>query len=89
MAVADGLADHAAQHFGFRQPVDIAERALSPAMNDPTTASRAIDVLHDLLRTLATRQLPTGPMCDEAARLGLVVPQYAFDDSLDLAVGEI
>ena len=38
--------------FGFRQLVDIAERALSPAINDPTTACQALDVLHDLLRLL-------------------------------------
>ena len=41
--------------FGFRQLVDIAERALSPSTNDPTTACQAVDVLHDLLR-LAVRQ---------------------------------
>jgi len=46
--------------FGFRQLTDIAERALSPAVNDPTTAVQAIDVLHDLLRALAMRPLPAG-----------------------------
>ena len=44
--------------FGFRQLVDIAERALSPSINDPTTACQAIDGLHDLLRRLCTRHLP-------------------------------
>ncbi len=43
--------------FAFRQLVDIAQRALSPAINDPTTAVQAIDVLHDLLRRLATRHV--------------------------------
>ena len=28
--------------FGFRQLVDIAEKALSPAVNDPTTAVQAL-----------------------------------------------
>ncbi len=36
--------------FGFRQLVDIAERALSPSTNDPMAACQAVDVLHDLLR---------------------------------------
>ena len=46
--------------FGFRQLVNIAERALSPATNDPTTACQALDMLHDLLRRLSVRYLPTG-----------------------------
>lgn len=46
--------------FGFRLLVDIAERALSPGVNDPTTATQALDRLHDLLRQLGTRSFPTG-----------------------------
>ena len=38
--------------FGFRQLVDIALRALSPSMNDPTTAAQAVERLHALLRLL-------------------------------------
>ncbi len=75
--------------FGLRQLVDIAERALSPAVNDPTTASQSIDGLHDLLRALASRQLPSGQWSDDTGILRLVVPQYGFPDFLDLAVGEI
>ena len=43
--------------FGLRQLVDIAERALSPGVNDPTTAVQVIDQVHDLLRRLVTRPL--------------------------------
>lgn len=75
--------------FAFRQLVDIAERALSPAVNDPTTAAQVIDVLHDLLRALATRTLPAGCWRDGTGRPRLIVPQYQFSDFLDLAVGEI
>lgn len=75
--------------FGLRQLVDIAERALSPAVNDPTTAAQSIDGLHDLLRALASRHLPSGRWCDDSGCLRLVVPQYGFPDFLDLAVGEI
>lgn len=97
--VPDGLWDHVALAsertteqdiaFGFRQLVDIAERALSPAVNDPTTACQAIDVMHDLLRRLATRPLPTGRHADGAGRLRLVVPQYAFADYVTVVVAEI
>lgn len=46
--------------FGFRQLVDIAIRALSPAVNDPTTAVQAIDRLSDLLVITGSRPDPTG-----------------------------
>lgn len=75
--------------FGFRQLTDIAERALSPAVNDPTTAVQAIDVLHDLLRALVTRPWPAGCWRDEDGQARLVVPQYELADFLELAVGEI
>ena len=39
--------------FAFRQLVDIAERALSPAVNDPTTAVQALDRIGDLVRRIA------------------------------------
>jgi len=38
--------------FGFRQLVDIGERALSPGVNDPTTAVQVLDRIHDLLGRL-------------------------------------
>jgi uncharacterized membrane protein len=75
--------------FGFRQLVDIAERALSPAVNDPTTACQALDVLHDLLRRLAIRHLPSGRLHGADGSLRLVIPQYAFGDFVDLAIREV
>lgn len=75
--------------FGFRQLVDIAERALSPAVNDPTTACQAVDVMHDLLRRIVTRGLPTGRYTDAEGRVGLVVPQYGAADYLDVALTEV
>ena len=44
--------------FAFRILVDIAIKALSAAINDPTTAVLAIDQLHRLLRT---RRHPKSP----------------------------
>ncbi|MGH3826002.1 MAG: DUF2254 family protein [Pseudonocardiaceae bacterium] len=75
--------------FGFRQLVDIAERALSPAVNDPTTACQVVDTLHDLLRRLATRPLPSGWLADDAGQVRLLVPQYAFADYLRVVLEEI
>jgi uncharacterized membrane protein len=39
--------------YALRLLVDIAIKALSPAINDPTTAVQAIDQIEDLLRRLA------------------------------------
>ena len=75
--------------FGLRQLVDIAERALSPGINDPTTAVQVVDQLHDLLRRLATRPLRLRHRRTDAGRLVLVVPQASFGDLLDLGVDEI
>lgn len=43
--------------FGFRLLVDIGENAISPGVNDPTTAVQCIDQLHDLLLLLSGRAL--------------------------------
>ena len=44
----------------FRVLVDIALRALSPAINDPTTAVQVLDCEEDLLRMLVGRDLDAG-----------------------------
>lgn len=75
--------------FGLRQLVDIAERALSPGINDPTTAVQVIDQLHDLLRRLAARPLPGWQTFGEDDRVAVHVPRATFEDHLHLAVDEI
>jgi uncharacterized membrane protein len=75
--------------FGFRQLVDMAEKALSPAVNDPTTAVQCLDRLHDLLRRIAVRPLPSGRFGDTQGRLRLVVPQPSWEDFVHLAFDEI
>ncbi|HYN29533.1 MAG TPA: DUF2254 domain-containing protein [Dermatophilaceae bacterium] len=74
--------------FGLRQLVDIADRALSPGINDPSTAIQAIDQLHDLLRRLASRRLEPWSRRGEGGG-SLVVPTPAFADYLHLAVDEV
>lgn len=75
--------------FGLRQLVDIAERALSPGINDPTTAVQVIDQLHDLLRRLVSRPLPPRQLVTDSGRLAVDVPQPSLADYLALAVDEI
>ncbi len=46
-------------HFGFRQLTDIALRAISPSVNDPTTAATCIAYLRSALTCLAAREFPS------------------------------
>lgn len=75
--------------FGFRQLVDVADRALSPGMNDASTAVLALDQLHDLLRTLARRHMPPALRVDDRGAARLVVPGPTWDDYVSLALDEI
>ena len=75
--------------FGLRQLVDIAERALSPGVNDPTTAVQALDEVHDLLRRLATRPLRGGVHVDERGAIRLVLPAEDLRVFLSLALDEV
>ncbi len=75
--------------FPFRIIVDIASKALSPAINDPTTAVLALDQLHHLLRNLGTRKLDTGLVRDRDLRPRLVYRTPDWEDFVELAVTEI
>jgi uncharacterized membrane protein len=69
--------------------VDIAIRALSPAINDPTTAVEALERIGDLLLLLSTRELPDGIHRDGSGMPRLVEPTTTWDDYLTLALTEI
>jgi len=75
--------------FGFRIMVDIASRALSPAVNDPTTAVLAIDQLHRDLLYLGRRELSSGSATDDSGKLRLVYPTPHWEDFVALATNEI
>jgi uncharacterized membrane protein len=75
--------------FAFRIIVDIAAKALSPAINDPTTAVIGIDQLHQLLRDVGGRQLANGMETDANGRVLLVYPTPNWEDFVSIAVTEI
>lgn len=75
--------------FGLRQLVDIAERALSPSMNDPTTAVQVMDEVHVLLRMLAMRRTISPYIVDEDREVRVAHQPPKFADLLDLAVDEV
>lgn len=75
--------------FAFRVLVDIAIKALSPAINDPTTAVQVLDRVEELLLHLAPRRLGIGCVADRSGAVRLVHGTPEWDDYLDLAVTEI
>src|SRR6185503_5832298 len=76
--------------FAIRVMVDIAIRALSPAVNDPTTAVQVLDHLEETLRLLGATGRPA-PDVDSAQALApaLVVRARGWDDVVELAFTEI
>ncbi len=75
--------------FVFRILVDIAAKALSPGVNDPTTAVQALDQIDDLLGRLVTRRLAIGEARDDDGRLRACWPVPSWESYLGLALTEI
>ena len=75
--------------YPIRVLVDIAIKALSPAINDPTTAVQALDQIEDLLRRLARRPLDNGRVHDAEGVLRVLIPKPTWDDYLSLSFDEI
>ena len=77
--------------FAIRIMVDIADKALSAAINDPTTAVQVLDHLSDVLRLIGTIDLSAARVEPRARRpsAGVVIPVRRWEDYLVLATTEI
>jgi uncharacterized membrane protein len=75
--------------FGLRQLADIAAQALSPAVNQPTTAVLVIDSLEDILLQIGRCPRQSGCYTDRHGTVRLIKPLPDWDDCLDLAFTEI
>lgn len=75
--------------FAFRIITDIALKALSPAINDPTTAVLAIDQLQRLLRGVGRRQLSREVLDDAAGAPRLVYRTPKWPDFVQISSTEI
>ena len=75
--------------YAIRLLVDVAIRALSPAINDPTTAVQTIDQIEDLLLRLGKSELNIGYARDRKGFIRLIVPMPTWEDFLTLAFDEI
>jgi uncharacterized membrane protein len=75
--------------YAIRILVDVAIKALSPAINDPTTAVQALDQIEDLLLRLGRCDLDVGRRYDSEGNLRLEMPVPSWDDLVVLALDEI
>src|SRR4029079_5187030 len=75
--------------FAFRIVIDIALKALSPAINDPTTAVLAIDQLHRLLRSVGKRHLRTDEIVERSGQLRVICRTPNWEDFVWLTFSEI
>ena len=75
--------------YALRLLVDIAIKALSPAVNDPTTAVQAMNQIEDLLRRLSSRHLDIGQIQDATGAWRVMFPTPTWEDFLSLAFDEI
>ncbi len=82
--------------FGIRQIVDIALKALSPGINDTTTAVMCVDYLSVILARMASRQIPPSRRYEEGELRAIVKgPSYesllteSFDQIRNSAKGNV
>jgi uncharacterized membrane protein len=76
--------------FAIRVMVDIADKALSAAINDPTTAVQVLDHLEEVLRLIGSGELRSRRWrIDGETRRGLVIPVRTWEQYVSLGVTEI
>jgi len=75
--------------YALRLLVDIATRALSPAVNDPTTAVQTLDRIEAILELLANRRLDQGTIRDDQGTVRLIIPLPSWEDFLAVSLTEI
>ncbi len=79
-------ADRGDPSYGLRKLVDIAARALSPGINDPTTAVHALSHMSDLLGLAACRTSWHRRLADDDGTERLLAPSWDFPALLKQAV---
>ncbi|MER5884751.1 DUF2254 domain-containing protein [Streptomyces sp. NPDC001941] len=75
--------------FGLRQLADIGQRALSPAVNDPTTAVQSLDRIFQILAAVAPWELGAVRHLDGTGEVRLVQDVPTWTDLVDLGLTEI
>ncbi len=89
-AVGTGFERTTAQDpaFGFRQLADVAARALSPGINDPTTAVHVLGHLSSLMCMLVDRDMRDRVLADDEGTARVVLALPGFASLLELSLGQ-
>lgn len=74
--------------FAFRLLADISSKALSPGVNDPGTATQALDQIEYLLRQLSHRRLTPGVVTGPDGEVRVSYPAPSWEDFVRLAIDE-
>lgn len=74
--------------YGLRQLVDVANKALSPGINDPTTAIHALDHISAFLCDLTDHDLGPRLLHDENDRVRVSIHRPDLADYLDLGISQ-
>jgi uncharacterized membrane protein len=75
--------------YALRLLVDVGIKALSPAVNDPTTAVMALNEISDLLERIGQRQLEMRRLAGAHGALRLICPTPTWEDFVSLGLDEI
>ncbi|HEY1509309.1 MAG TPA: DUF2254 family protein [Solirubrobacteraceae bacterium] len=89
LTFADGRRIQEDPAFAIRCTVDVAIRALSPAVNDPTSAVEGLDALEAMLTHLGHRPLQSSAIKDDDGHVRLLLPSPGWDELVDLALTEV
>lgn len=71
---------------GLRRILDLAIKALSPAVNDPSTAVQCMDRLHDLLGELARREYPPERHVNDEGRVWVLMARTRWSDHVAMVI---
>jgi len=74
--------------FGLRQIVDMGVKALSPGINDPTTACACLDYIGAIMVRLASRRVPSSERRVDG-KLRIIAAGPTFKDMADLAFDQM
>lgn len=74
--------------YGLRQLTDVANKALSPGVNDPTTAVHALGHISAFLGALTLRDLGAELLRDQDAQVRVVARRPDFATYVDLALSQ-
>ncbi len=73
---------------GLRQLTDVANKALSPGINDPTTAMHALGDISALLCEITTRELRPEVLRDDEGRIRVVLHRPDLADLVEVSIAQ-